>query len=510
MIRPLPAGYNSGDTIYCFFSSYAGSTGASVTISGLAVTDVEIYKNGSTTQRASDNGYSLLDTDGIDFDGSTGLHGLAIDTSDNSDSGFWSDGSHYLIWIDAITVDSQTVRLGFEFRLGVLLRPTTSGRKLDVTATGTAGIDWGNLENESATVTLDGTTLGAVTSVETVADATVSAIQSNAITAAAIAASALNGKGDWNIGKTGYTISGTIQTLDALDTAQDSQHANTQAELAKVPKSDGSVGWNATALGQINTQADTALSDVGVTTTITGRIDVAISTRLATAGYTAPLDATGTRTAIGMASANLDTQLANIITLANDIPTNAEMVNVLIVGARFPGMVELDGSVYRYTANALEQGPSGGGGGGSATLENQELILTAIGQIDPAAEPVAGQQDTTATDSLAVFIGDDHTIDSPRDAFRWAINPAIDLTGATGKLKVWIDGSATNLIDEDLTFDNLGAAEQGAYAEVDATASGLLRVGKFYQFEAALTLSGGVKWTAASGSFAPRRKRRST
>lgn len=39
---------------------------------------------------------------------------------------------------------------------------------------------------------------------------------------------------------------------------------------------------------QVNTEADTALADVGLTTTVTGRIDAAISTRLASAGYTAP------------------------------------------------------------------------------------------------------------------------------------------------------------------------------------------------------------------------------
>lgn len=39
---------------------------------------------------------------------------------------------------------------------------------------------------------------------------------------------------------------------------------------------------------QVNTEADLALADVGVTTTVTGRIDAAISSRLATAGYTTP------------------------------------------------------------------------------------------------------------------------------------------------------------------------------------------------------------------------------
>jgi hypothetical protein len=39
---------------------------------------------------------------------------------------------------------------------------------------------------------------------------------------------------------------------------------------------------------QVNSEVDTALSDVGLTTTVTGRIDAAISTRLASASYTVP------------------------------------------------------------------------------------------------------------------------------------------------------------------------------------------------------------------------------
>lgn len=95
---------------------------------------------------------------------------------------------------------------------------------------------------------------------------TTTSINDGAITAAKIAASALNGKGDWNIGKTGYsltattglgnqtaditgslsgsvgsvtgainTAAGTITTLDALDTAQDSQHSTTQTAIADLP-----------------------------------------------------------------------------------------------------------------------------------------------------------------------------------------------------------------------------------------------------------------------------------
>lgn len=97
-----------GSTIYIPFHTF-NSSGASVTITGLAVTDVEIYKSGSTTQRASDAGYTLLDTDGIDFDGITGIHGFSVNTADNTDAGFFVAGADYWVVISAITADSQTV-----------------------------------------------------------------------------------------------------------------------------------------------------------------------------------------------------------------------------------------------------------------------------------------------------------------------------------------------------------------------------------------------------------------
>lgn len=91
------------------FDSFAGSTGASITLTGLAVTDVEIYKGTSMTQRASDAGVVLMDTDGIDLDTITGIHGFSIDLSDNTDAGFYSVGSFFWVVVSSVTVDGQTV-----------------------------------------------------------------------------------------------------------------------------------------------------------------------------------------------------------------------------------------------------------------------------------------------------------------------------------------------------------------------------------------------------------------
>jgi hypothetical protein len=41
------------------------------------------------------------------------------------------------------------------------LQPTTAGRTLDVTATGAAGVDWGNVENPTTAVNLSGTNIDA-------------------------------------------------------------------------------------------------------------------------------------------------------------------------------------------------------------------------------------------------------------------------------------------------------------------------------------------------------------
>lgn len=124
-----------GQTVPFMFPAY-DSNGGSVTITGLAVTDIEIYKGTSMTQRASDNGYALIDTDGIDLDGRVGIHGFSVDFSDNSDAGFYAAGDFYHAIVDAITVDSQTVRFVFAFSLGFTLRPSTAGNTIGVESDG--------------------------------------------------------------------------------------------------------------------------------------------------------------------------------------------------------------------------------------------------------------------------------------------------------------------------------------------------------------------------------------
>lgn len=124
----------AGITLYIPFATYGKTNGESITLTGLAVTDIEIYKNGSVTQRASDAGYALLDTDGIDFDGITGIHGFSVDLNDNTDAGFYSVGGFYWVVVSAVTVDSQTVNfVAATFRI-VAAEAVTGKPKVDVDA----------------------------------------------------------------------------------------------------------------------------------------------------------------------------------------------------------------------------------------------------------------------------------------------------------------------------------------------------------------------------------------
>lgn len=99
----------ANSVVYFPFATFGKTNGQSITLTGLAVTDIEVYKLPSMTQRASDAGYALLDTDGIDLDGITGIHGFSIDLANNSDAGFYTVGNWYLVVVSAVTVDAETL-----------------------------------------------------------------------------------------------------------------------------------------------------------------------------------------------------------------------------------------------------------------------------------------------------------------------------------------------------------------------------------------------------------------
>ena len=166
------------------FASYA-IAGESITISGLATTDIEVYKGTSITQRSSDAGYALIDTDGIDIDGITGIHGFSIDLSDDTDAGFYAVGSFYRVIVSAVTIDSKTINLiAATFRIRAAEH--TAGYPV---ATIKDGTGTGEIDTSSGKVLLQD---GAITAAVIATDAIdADAIADNAINAAAIATGAI-------------------------------------------------------------------------------------------------------------------------------------------------------------------------------------------------------------------------------------------------------------------------------------------------------------------------------
>lgn len=107
-------------------------------------------------------------------------------------------------------------------------------------------------------------------------------------------------------------------------------------------------GLSTLTASQVKTQVDQGLLDVGLTTAVTGRIDVAVGSRMATFTYTAPDNA----------------GIANVLTQATTAATQATQANtkagaIQVVSDKLATMI--DGS-NQFTAPALALAPAGGAG----------------------------------------------------------------------------------------------------------------------------------------------------
>lgn len=250
-------------------------------------------------------------------------------------------------WCD-LTINLQTVAR----QIDDLAFPTVSGRSLDVTATGAAGVDWGNVENPTTAVNLSATNIdvdqvvasvsgavGSVTgnvggnvtgSVGSVAAGgiTASSIATGAIDADALAADAVAeiADGVWDEDATGHQTGGTFgqaigdpgadTTTIYQSVVTDAAGTNIAADIVAVKAETASIQSDT---NDIQTRLPAAL--------VSGRIDASVgamaadtltATALAASAVTeiqsglSTLDAAGVRTAVGLASANLDTQLTAI------------------------------------------------------------------------------------------------------------------------------------------------------------------------------------------------------
>lgn len=215
-----------------------------------------------------------------------------------------------------------------------------------------------------------------------IADGTITAAKfgAGAIDAAAIAADAI-GASEVAANAIGASELATDAAAEVAGAAWDVTLASHVAagSTGEALNAAGAAGdpWTTTLPGSYTgSQAGKILSDILADT---GTDGVVIAS-----GQTMEMSATELRSALGMAAADLDTQLDAIVADTNELQTdwaNGGRLD-LILDARasqssvdtvdgildniFTGM-ELDGTVYRWTTNALEQAPAGGGGGSSVS-----------------------------------------------------------------------------------------------------------------------------------------------
>lgn len=149
------------------------------------------------------------------------------------------------------------------------LQPTTPGRTLTVEADGVGHADIKEWLG-AAPLSLSSQRV----------QVSVGAMGTGVITASSIAASALNGKGDWNIGKTGYSLSTSPPTAAAIAdqvwTETLADHSGSSGSTAEALNAAGSAGdpWTTPLPGSYSSgQAGYIIGN---------QIDAAISSRMAT------------------------------------------------------------------------------------------------------------------------------------------------------------------------------------------------------------------------------------
>lgn len=244
---------------------------ASVTITNLADADIKVSKDGAATPITTDGATIVINLNSI-----VGVHIITIDTSVDA---AYSTGSEYQVRIEGTTVDGATIdawvgsfsieRAGGALAL-IKLIPTTAMRGTDnallaasINLTGGA-VDvvttLTNLPSIPANwLTAAGINAGALSQskfgssfIQSTSFATgainAAALASNAITAVKINAGALDGKGDWNINKSGYSL--TVAPLTAVEVRAEADAAiavTTYAEPSSVPSATttiaNKIGW---------------------------------------------------------------------------------------------------------------------------------------------------------------------------------------------------------------------------------------------------------------------------
>lgn len=314
----------------------------------------------------------------------------------------------------------------------------------------------------SVTGNVGGNVVGSVGSVVGGVSGSVGSVSAGGIAATSIAAGAFNGKGDWNVGKTGYSLTpttglgnqtanitgnlsgsvGSVASFGTLvadivsavwlaasrtltgfgftvDTNANSTETAIKAKTDNLPSDPADQSLIVAATDAIMTRIGnagenlTALGDARL-----DNLDATVSSRLATVAYVAPdntsiaaikgvtdqcrftvphqidanavtgggaIDPADIRSAIGMASANLDTQLsglqdqgADILDTVQDIASNAGTGARTVTVTVTDGASPVQGALVRLSATGFPSVTDATNASGVATLFVDDATYTVV------------------------------------------------------------------------------------------------------------------------------------
>jgi hypothetical protein len=323
---------------------------------------------------------------------------------------------------------------------------TSSGGRPEVNTTHAAGTAWGSGAITAASIAADAITDAKVASDVTIASVTgavgsvtgnvggnvtgsVGSVASGGITAASFGANAITAaKLDPDVtselqaglatAASLTTVEGKIDILDTnVDTLLTRITSTLFAGITSLAEWLGLMAGKQTGNTTARTEMRATGAGSGTYSETTDSLE-AVRDRGDAAWTTATgfstLDAAGVRTAVGLASANLDTQLAAI-----DDAVDLEVAAIKAVTDKLDDTLEDDGGTYRFTVNALEQAPAGGGGGSTDWTADERTAIRAIlgvpGSGTTPADPSTGILDTIR-DSVATRASQTSVDDLPTNA----------------------------------------------------------------------------------------------
>lgn len=462
-----------GSTIRIPFSTFDKDDGSAITMTNYAAADLLVYKDGSTTERASTAGFTAT----TDFDSKTGKHLAVLDLADNTTANFWQAGSEYLVALDAVTVDGVTVgawiarfRIGYP---GALFDTSIASLSSQTSFTLTAGPAeddalngmWAMIHDLASAVQcarvqiLDYT--GSTRTVTLAAGATFTAAANDnisimgpaplqATTTGRTAAVGTSGQVDANVTQFGGTnattsagrpevntthAAGTAWGSGAITAASIASDAITAAKIATGAIDADAIAADAITAAKIANDAITAAKIAnGAIDAATFAADVDAEILSYLVDDATRIDASALNTATGTTIPAILTDTAEIgaagagltavpWNAAWDAEVQSEVQDAIeanhldhLLAATYdpaskPGaadallneLVESDAGVARFTANALEQAPSGGGGVADWTSDERTAIRSILGI--PASGTTPDDPTTGILDTIRDAVG---------------------------------------------------------------------------------------------------------